>query len=426
MIKRAGAISTVALAASLSFPAQSFAAILHTFTGGDGDSPASTLASAGGNYFGTTLYGGVGGAGGSRSGWGTVYEISATGSFSSLYKFTNGADGGTPSGLTYGTDGNFYGTTSKGGAHGFGTVFQLTGSGTLSTLYSFNGSTDGLGGAALVQGKDGNLYGTSTGGGSGHGTLFEINASTHAFSTLHTFGGGASDGAAPMSGLIQASDGNFYGTTSQGGSAGGGTVFKMDQTGGVTVLHSFAYTDPSGFSPFAALVQGSDGSLYGSTYVGGYGGGALFKLNADGSSFAMLRPFGTGFYGGQVPGASPLAAMIQGLDGYFYGTTTYTSPYSLGGTVFKVSSDGSYFTDVGGFTPSYGSAPGGSNPMGGLVQGSDGTLFGTAASDGLYGRGVVYSIPLNAAPVPEADVYVMMLAGLGMIGFAVGRRKTLH
>ena len=423
MIKRAGAIGTVALAAALSFPAQSFAAILHTFAGSDGDSPASTLVSANGNYFGTTLYGGVGGSGGSRSGWGTVYEISSSGSFSSLYKFANGADGATPSGLTYGTDGNFYGTTSKGGAHGFGTVFQLTSSGTLNTLYSFSGGTGGYGGNALTQGTDGNLYGTSYGGiGSGNGTLFKIDANTKAFSTLHTFAGGTTDGAAPMSGLIQASDGNFYGTTSQGGSANGGTVFKMDQAGAVTVIHSFT-NDNSGYSPFAALVQGSDGSLYGSTYVGGYGGGALFKLKTDGSSFAMLRGFGTGFYGGQVPGAYPLAAMIQGLDGYFYGTTTYTAPLTLGGTVFKVSFDGSYFTDVGGFAPGYGSAPGGSDPMGGLVQGSDGTLFGTAASDGQNGRGVIYSIAVNSAPVPEADTFVYMGLGIVLVGRFARRRS---
>ncbi len=166
--------------------------------------------------------------------------------FTTLYQFCsqpNCADGVHPlAGLIQASDGNFYGTTQEGGANGpdYGTVFKITPAGTLTTLYSFCPQSN-CGGvlprAALVQGADGNFYGTTTQGGSnGYGTVFKITAEG-ALTTLHSFTG--SDGRDSIAGLVQASDGNFYGTTSQGGADGYGTVFSITPGGTLTILHSF-------------------------------------------------------------------------------------------------------------------------------------------------------------------------------------------
>ena len=165
--------------------------------------------------------------------------------------------------------GNFYGV-SAGGAHGGGTVFKITPAGTLTTLYSFCAQAncaDGSGPSGLVQATDGNFYGTTGGGGAsddcsgGCGTAFKITP-TGKLTTLHSFDSAEGSGA---SGLVQATDGNFYGTTGGGGASGSGTVFKITPAGELTTLHSFDLFDIS----HSTLVQGSDGSLYGETAWGG-------------------------------------------------------------------------------------------------------------------------------------------------------------
>jgi len=189
-------------------------------------------------------------------------------------------DGAWPyAGLVQASDGNFYGTTTGGGANGAGTVFKVTPAGRLTTLYNFcyQGYPCSDGGdpyAGLIQATDGNFYGTTLGGGaSGDGTVFKITPSG-TLTTLYNFGG--ADGAVPYGGLIQATDGNFYGTTSGGGASGDGSVFKITPSGTLTTLHSFA--DSDGASP-DGLVQATDGNFYGTTYGGGaYGDGTVFRL----------------------------------------------------------------------------------------------------------------------------------------------------
>ena len=140
------------------------------------------------------------------------------------------------------TDGSFYGTTSAGGVHGYGTVFKITPAGRLTSLHSFESATNGANpNAGLVQATDGNFYGTTSGGGvNGHGTVFKITTSGR-LTTLHSFD--STDGAAPIAGLVQATDGNFYGTTSEGGINGYGTVFKLNPARRLTTLHNFDLTD---------------------------------------------------------------------------------------------------------------------------------------------------------------------------------------
>ena len=174
-----------------------------------------------------------------------------------------------PSGLIQGSDGNFYGTTGQNGASGAGTVFKMDASGTVTTLHSFTGPDGVRPLAALVQGSDGNFYGATTfGGASGLGTVFKITP-TGTFTSLHSFAG--PDGKSPQFGRwIQASDGNFYGTTIQGGAHNVGTVFKITPTGTLTTLHSFAGSD--GSYPSAGLIRGSDGNFYGTAALGGASG----------------------------------------------------------------------------------------------------------------------------------------------------------
>ena len=182
--------------------------------------------------------------------------------------------------MPQGGDGNLYGTTYFGGAHGFGTVFKVTPGGTETVLYSFAGGNDGEHPyAGVIQGSDGNFYGTTyQGGASGYGTVFKLTPSGIE-TVLYTFAGGSSDGAYPEAGVIQGSDGNFYGSTLQGGASGLGLVFKLTPSGTETILHAFAGAS-DGANPTANLVLGSDGNLYGSTSAGGSSGdGTFFKVS---------------------------------------------------------------------------------------------------------------------------------------------------
>ena len=254
---------------------------LHSFTHDlDGGYPTGALVpGTDGNFYGTTSIGGT-------NGQGIVCKISTNGTVTDLYSFTGGNDGANPdAGLVRGTDVKFYGTTQNGGTNGQGTVFSVTTNGTLKSLYSFTGGNDGANPeAALVQGSDGYFYGTTSKGGAytnqeydaGNGTVFKISTSG-AFASLYSFTGGA-DGANPEAGLVQASDGSFYGTTSSGGTNGQGTVFKISTNGAFTSLYSFTGGN-DGANPDAGLLQASDGSFYGTTYGGGVGGvGSVFRL----------------------------------------------------------------------------------------------------------------------------------------------------
>jgi uncharacterized repeat protein (TIGR03803 family) len=188
-------------------------------------------------------------------------------SFTTLVSFDFDIDGANPiAGLVQGINGQFYGTTSGGQGNGYGTVFTITATGTLTTLYFFCSKpncTDGYEPyAGLIQATDGNFYGTTAGGGiNGLGTVFKITPSG-TLTTLHSFDG--TDGTSPYGTLVQGANGKFYGTTVYGGANGDGTVFKITPGGTLTILHSFDLTD--GGYPTAGLIQASNGQLYGTTY----------------------------------------------------------------------------------------------------------------------------------------------------------------
>jgi uncharacterized repeat protein (TIGR03803 family) len=272
---------------------------------------AGLVQATNGYLYGTTTLGGAGPYG---SGGGTVFKITPSGTLTTLYSFCTQygcPDGDQPNaGLVQATNGYLYGTTEFGGAgpygSGGGTVFKITPSGTLTTLYSFclqSGCPDGeLPLSGLVQGTNGYLYGTTAAGGANGnlGTVFKITPSG-TLTTVYSFcsQSGCADGDDPVAGLVQATDGNFYGTTDYGGAGkygSGGTVFKITPSGKLTTLYSFCSQSrcTDGEYPYAALVQATNGDFYGTTYVGGATIGGCMLGNGCGKVFSLsvsLGPF---------------------------------------------------------------------------------------------------------------------------------------
>jgi uncharacterized repeat protein (TIGR03803 family) len=260
-----------------------------------------------GNFYGTTQSGGVNLSG-------QVFKLSPAGTVTILYTFTGATDGGSPfASPVQGADGNYYGTAVSGGS-GFGTVYKITPSGTLTTLHLFT-STDGANPhAPLVLGNDNNLYGTTWMGGlSNEGVAFKI-TSGGSYSVLYNFD--VTHGSNPNGPLALGSDGNFYGTTAKGGTASSGVVFKMPPTGKLVVLHSLNGTT-DGSQPYAGLVQATDGRFYGTASAGGStictgGCGTIFKITLP-STFSTISNFVN------TNGAAPNVTLIQHTNGLLYG-----------------------------------------------------------------------------------------------------------
>jgi uncharacterized repeat protein (TIGR03803 family) len=321
---------------------------LHSFYGADGESPFGGLVQAtDGNFYGTT-------AAGESPVVGTIFKITPNGTLTTVYSFCSQSgcpDGDWPNvGLLQATDGNFYGTAYHGGATGdFGTVFKMTPGGTLTTLHTFcsrSGCTDGrYPEAVLVQGADGFLYGTTRRGGTHDcGTVFKMTTSGK-LTTLYSFGSQAAlmDGASPHAGLVQATNGDFYGTTTRGGAKQFGTVFKISPSGALTTLYSFCSQSgcQDGGGPVAGLVQGVNEDLYGTTLGGGANGfGTVFEITQSGS-LATLHSFCS--QSGCPDGGAPHAGLVRAIDGNFYGTTAGAGT-NIGGTIFKITPNGTLTT----------------------------------------------------------------------------------
>ena len=364
-------------------PVAAFAQTFTTLAGfdnTDGANPYGALAQGSdGNFYGTTQFGGA-------NGQGTVYQVTPQGALTEIYSFCslpNCPDGGQPfSGLQLGFDQNFYGTTP-------GTVFRITTAGQLTTLYTFCSllnCADGTGVyAPLMQAPGGDFYGTTANGGidtfqcgGGCGTIFKITPSG-AFTTLYKFHG--KDGYGPFAGLTQGADGNLYGTTSRGGAHGSGTVFKITPAGTLTLLHSFGGADGAG--PYGRLVQATDGNFYGTTTAGGaHGYGSAFKITSAGK-LTLLRSFDL------TNGSTPYAGLLQGADGNFYGTTFAGGTGQTSGNCPLVGECGTAFrlTSTGRMTTLYNfcsqsGCPDGGAPYGGLIQGTDGNLYGATLLGG--------------------------------------------
>ena len=290
--------------------------------------------------------------------------------------------------MVKGSDGDFYGTTYLGGVGNAGTVFRMTPEGALTTLVEFgrNPNKGSYPQAALVEGSDGDFYGTTEGGALfDAGTVFKITPEG-ALTTLVEFGRNSNIGKSPQAALVEGSDGNFYGTTAFGGASDNGTVFRMTPAGVLTTLVEFTgiVGDNKGAKPLGALVVGSDGSFYGTTEVGGAGDkGTVFTMTPE-EALTTLFEFG----GSETEdnGSHPQTAMVQ-LDGDFYGTTRYGGADD-NGTVFTM-------TPAGVVTTFYEFRSGGS-PVGPLVAGSDGDLYGAFSAFGTSGG--IYRLVFRGVP----------------------------
>ncbi|HZZ14485.1 MAG TPA: choice-of-anchor tandem repeat GloVer-containing protein [Candidatus Sulfotelmatobacter sp.] len=388
-------------ATAVASPAQTFTTLLNfDMTNGAYPFHTSLVQGLDGKIYGTASSGGADPTPCRfNPGCGTLFEITTGGTLTKLLKL-NGTDGISPyAGLVQTGNGTFYGTTNSGGANNAGTIFKITG-GTLTTLYNFcavASCADGIGPeSSLVQATNGSLYGTTNNGGAtGDGTVFKITPQG-ALTTLHSFKGG--DGTGPAFGaLVEATDGNFYGTTQSGGTSSSGTVFKMTAAGRLTTLHSFNGSD--GTNP-NGVVQGTDGNLYGTTLLGGANGqGTVFEITTGGTlttlySFCVL--------GNPCPdGKSPGDGLVQATDGNFYGTTA-SGGANGSGTIYSI-------TPGGTLTTIHSFAGADVRPYTVLMQATDGNFYGTTEQGGLSncslgsGCGTVFSLSVGLTPFVKTN-----------------------
>ena len=344
---------------------------------------------------------------------GTVYRTDTNGNITVIHSFQCGVvtNGCSPAaGLIQLGDGFLYGTTDQGGANSQGTVFKIKPDGTnFAVIKSFSCTvaTDACRSqASLIQSSDGFLYGTTSGADSGsQGTVFKLKPDGTNFAVIKSFQ--CIEGCVPLAGLISLPDGFLYGTTSQGGATNSGTVFKLLPDGSnFSVIKSFqCNVAGDGCAPAARLIQLADGFLYGTTRAGGAnGGGAVYKLRPDGTGFNVIQSFVCGFNVANCDGGGSYAGLIQLSDGFLYGTT-YQGGATNSGTVFKVKPDGTGFSVIKSFECNV--ITDGCFPMTELIHLSDGFLYGTALG-GITNSGIFYKV------TPEGTGFTL-LASFGCV-----------
>jgi uncharacterized repeat protein (TIGR03803 family) len=369
-------VAVLTLAASPSAQAQTFNS-LYSFSGDpDGSVPfAGVINDKSGTLYGTTETGG-------SSNLGTVYKFSS-GTETVLHSFS-GSDGEDPfAEVVMDKSGTLYGTTVAGGASGYGTVFALDSSGTITTLYSFTGGADGSQPfSGLVLDSKGNLYGTTeVGGSSGYGTVFKLNIKTKKETVLHSFTGDP-DGSYPLYGnLLMDKNGNLYGTAFEGGTSNYGIVWEVSSKGKETVLYSFAGGTDGEYAFEQSLTTDGKGNLYGTTEDGGtYTIGVVFKVNIKSKKEKVLYSFGSVSGDGEYPSSG----LVRDKKGNLYGTTQSGGASGLG-TVFVVK--GTKETILHSFSGSDGS-----NPFTSPLLDEKGTLYGTTYAGGAHSDGTIYSL----------------------------------
>jgi uncharacterized repeat protein (TIGR03803 family) len=387
-------------------------AVVHTFSALQGSFPSPMLNADGaspgarmtlgsdGTFYGTTTTGGVHGAG-------IIFSLSPAGNLTDLFDFQGVVDINKQeyydlglNELTPGPRNFLYGTTQRGGTNRNGTIFEMAPSGQELDLYVFSAEGTDVAGSnpdgispsgALVEGTNGIFYGTTQyGGANGNGTIFQITPNGM-FSNVYSFSALPppsynvnADGATP-NGLTLGTDGNFYGTTQAGGANGSGVFFQFTTAGVLTPLHSFGATDSDAASPQAALVQGPNGNFYGTSELGGSGfSGTIFEMTPSGTETALYS-----FSGGN-DGGLPNTALALGSDGNFYGTTSGAG-VNYNGTLFKITPAGA-FSSVYSFAALNANAENaiGANPSAALVQGRDGNLYGSCLAGGANGTGTIF------------------------------------
>ena len=370
--------------------------------------PTAALVNDGlGSYWGTT-------SAGATSGAGTLFKVNAvTGVLTTVLEFTN--NGATNKGATCFAPllndgaGFWVGTTSSGGASGAGTVFKISITtavpGVLTTLADFSASVLFGNGrnpfAGLVGDSAGQLWGANnTGGGaSGAGTVFKLNPSTNALTSVVKFTGNVdpSKGASVYNALVNDGLGFFWGTSQGGGTTGNGTLFKINATtGAMTSVFGFAgsgTTNARGSAPSASLRSDGAGFLWGTTQAGGTGGGfgTIFKISPSTNALSVLVDFTSN--GANNKGADPNGQLVSDGAGFLWGTTR-AGGASLLGTIFKVNITSGVLTTVVEFTGN-GASNRGSSPLAGLVSDGAGNLWGTTQNGGAGGLGTIFKVQIT-------------------------------
>jgi uncharacterized repeat protein (TIGR03803 family) len=369
---------------------------LHDFNPIVGSSPYGNLfLGADGSLYGTAAEGGA-------NDYGVIFSFAPlTASYSDLYDFDNGQ---TPfSGLLQLPSGLFYGMTLGGGTAGLGVIYSFNTMGAAySVLNNFGSNVNGShASASLLLANDGNLYGMTLDGGTyGAGVIYKIDTSTLNYSVVYNFDG--AHGSKPYGSLIQASDGNFYGTTSEGGTNYhnySGVLFSFNPSSSV-YADLYEFDDSSAGTPTGSLIQATDGKLYGMTSGSSTpSNGNIFSYDPLAAAYANLYEFSfsTGFY--------PNGSLIQATNGNFYGLTLYGGANNFG-TLFSFVNSSSTYTDLYDFNDVPGS---GGNPFGSLIQASNGKLYGTASG---YANGGLNSTLFSFDPT------ALTFAGLENLGSA--------
>jgi len=385
--KRACALILFCVAPAIVSPAQT----LTTLVSFDGTNGALPFYSGSGSLVQTTNGDLYGTAYGSTTFYGTIFKITRDGALTTLHRF-DFTDGAYPEdGLVQATNGDLYGTTvyggndtCSGGGGGCGTIFKISPAGVFTTLHSFDSTDGAYPYAGLIQAANGDLYGTTEqggGNGNGLGTIFKITPGG-VFTTLHRFDG--TDGAYPDAGLVQATNGYLYGTTVGGGDGGvygAGTIFRITSEGVLTTLHSFTNRPDPGYG---SLVRASNGDFYGTTKRGGaYNIGEIFKITPDGA-LTVVHSFGL------AHGYFPEAGLVQATDGNLYGTA-YEGGANGYGTIFEINPAGA-LTVLHSFAGTDGNGPNG------LVQATDGDLYGTTVTGGAHDAGTIFKLSVGLGP----------------------------
>ena len=350
----------------------------YDFASSIGSTPYGNLIQAAdGNFYGTTSAGGA-------NGDGIIFKWSPTSGYTDEYDF-NGSGGSYPSGsLVQAADGKFYGMAQKGGAHSAGAIFQWSpGSGYIDE-YDFTGTAGSAPYGNLIQATDGKFYGLTSGGGAHSGGVIFKWSLSDGYTDEYDFDVDAG-GASPHGSLVQGTDGNLYGLTYTGSDLDNncGSIFKWSLTAGYAEEYEFGDAD-TGCAPYlTSLIQATDGNFYGMTYQGGSGNGDIFEWNPSSPGVVNDKYDFTG-----STGSDPLGSLIQATDGNFYGMTFLGGAHNKG-VIFKWNLTGGY-TDVYDFD-----GTNGSTPYGDLVQATDGNFYGTASDGGANNLGVIFEYGHN-------------------------------
>src|SRR6202453_4976710 len=371
------------VAIAIAAPAQTVSTIYQFSSGSNPNLPAGVMAQGqDGNFYGITLSGGT-------ANQGVIYKISSEGAITSLYSMAQ-SDGTTCSGLNLGTDGNFYGTCHNGGANGYGTLFKVTSAGVLTVLHNFaaQGSTsDGCEPLAPpIQASNGDFYGTTSFcGANGEGTVYKLTLAG-VYSLLYSFQGPPNDTLLPL-GLIEGTDGDLWGL-GNGWIISNGGVFKIMLAGKESLVYTFT-GEPDGAGQYTNLIQGSDGDFYGTTEEGGSAQeGTIFEVTAGGKEMVLYS------FPNQTDGAYPSLPLTQGPDGLLYGAATDCAGGGCSQAgLFDITTKGAYKNLY--LYPLVCSNCG--QPEAPLLLSTDGTFYSTTEQGGT-GVGSFYSLNNGYSP----------------------------